>query len=424
VQHKWQIPEALDFLFEPARYKVAYGGRGGSKSWGFARALLIQGWMSPLRILCAREFQSSIADSVHRLLADQVAIMGLEDFYQIKQQAIVGINGTEFGFDGLRHNVNKIKSYEGVDRVWIEEANTVSRSSWEVLIPTIRKAGSEIWVSFNPELSTDETYQRFVVKPPPGAVVHKLTWRDNPWFNEVMRQEMETLKARDEDAYLTIWEGNCRVTLDGAIYANELRQATADGRITRVPLDMRTPVHTFWDLGFSDCTSIWFAQKVGFEYHLIDFYQNRLQLLQHYLKVLQDKGYVYGVHHLPHDAEHDSLGAPSIKRQMEDAQHKIKIISRIPKVQMGINATRALWNRIWIDEVKCAEGLQDLRHYRYDVNDDGQWSKEPKHDQHSHAADALRTLGESIGVPDQKQPDHKVEIVNYSRGDEAAMWMG
>jgi len=136
----------------------------------------------------------------------------------------------------------------------VEEAKNVSRNSWAVLIPTIRKAGSEIWVSFNPELETDETYQRFIRNPPPGAIVRKLTYRDNPWLSDVSRAEIEHLKATKPDDYLNVYEGHCRVTLDGAIYADELRAATQDGRITRVPYDESIPVQTFWDLGWADCT--------------------------------------------------------------------------------------------------------------------------------------------------------------------------
>jgi phage terminase large subunit len=419
-----QLPKRLEFLLQSHRYKVAYGGRGGAKSWACARALLFQGWRSPLRILCAREFQSSIKDSVHKLLADQVYALGLEDFYEITLNSIKGANGTEFSFEGLRHNVNKIKSYEGVDRCWVEEAQTVSKSSWETLIPTIRKASSEIWVTFNPELDSDETYERFVLNPPPHTFVAKVNWSDNPWFPDVLREEMETLKNRDPDAYLNIWEGHCRVTLDGAIYATELREATDEGRITRVAYDHRVPVHTFWDLGFSDCTSIWFAQKVGFDYHIIDFYQNRLQKLSHYLEKIQNRGYVYAEHYLPHDADHETLAAPSISKQMKDVGHKVVTVQRIPDKKLGINATKSLFNRLWFDEQHCKDGLQALRHYRYDINEHGQWAKEPLHDDNSHAADALRTLGECIGLPRKQVAKPEVRVLAYSKGDEGVAWMG
>lgn len=393
-----EFPEELECLFQPSRYKILYGGRGAAKSWGVARALLVRGASNPLRVLCAREFQSSIRDSVHKLLSDQILALGLDQFYRIEQSSIFGPNGTEFSFEGIRHNTNKIKSYEGVDIAWVEEAQTTSKSSWETLIPTIRKEGSEIWVTFNPELDTDETYKRFVLKPPPGAIVKKLNWSDNPWFPEVLRAEKDLLKARDEDAYLNIWEGHCRVTLDGAIYAKELRLATEEGRICRVPYDETAPVHTFWDLGWSDCTSILFAQKVGFDFRIIDAYQSRLEKLPHYLKVLQDRGYVYGMDYMPHDADHESLGTKSIKKMTEAAGRKVTVMPRVEKKQHGINAVRSIFNRCWIDETKCADFLQAIRHYRYDIDEHGQWSRDPLHDENSHFADSLQTLGQSINT--------------------------
>lgn len=404
------LPKALSFLGSPSRYKVAYGGRGGAKSWGFARKLLVDGIDKPLRVLCAREFQNSIKDSVHKLLSDQIRSLGLESFYAIQEKSIKAKhNDTEFYFAGLRHNAENIRSYEGVDRVWVEEAKNVSKASWETLIPTVRKEGSEIWVSFNPELETDETYKRFVLNPPPSAIVRKVNWRDNPWFPKVLLEELETLKNRDEDAYLNVWEGHCRITLHGAIYAAELRQATLDKRITRVPYDESQPVYTAWDLGYADCTSIWFIQKVGFEYHLIDFYQNRLQKLAHYLKVLQDRGYVYGAHYLPHDADNEGLGADSIAKTMKGMGHKTVVVPRVQEKSLGLKAAREIFARCWFDEQKCSDGLQALRHYKYDVDEHGQWSKHPLHDENSHAADAFEQFARSIN----RRHDVKQAEVEY-----------
>ena len=154
-----QFPLKLQCLFSPeySRYRVLWGGRGSGKSWGAARALLIKGVQKPIRVLCAREFMSSMRDSVHKLLCDQIIELGLTDFYEITQSSIRAKNGTEFSFIGLKNNVANVKSYEGVDICWVEEAQTVSRLSWDVLIPTIRKEGSEIWITFNPLLETDDT---------------------------------------------------------------------------------------------------------------------------------------------------------------------------------------------------------------------------------------------------------------------------
>jgi Phage terminase large subunit len=223
-----EFPEKLQFLFKPSRYKVAHGGRGGAKSWGFARALLIQAASTPLRIMCAREFQNSIQESVHRLLAEQIHDLGLNDHYEVLQSVIRGKNGSEFVFAGLRTDPNKIKSAEGFDRCWVEEAEKVSAESWKILIPTIRKHGSEIWVSLNPHLMTDATYQQFVVNPPPDAVVVQVNWRDNPWFPEVLDKERRHMQETDPEAYRHVWEGHCLEVGDNQLIGMEEAYRAAD----------------------------------------------------------------------------------------------------------------------------------------------------------------------------------------------------
>ena len=412
-----KFPAKLQCLFQPNRYKVLYGGRGGAKSWGAARALLILGAVKPLRVLCAREIQRSIKDSVHKLLSDQVAELGLTAHYSVLQDEIRGKNGTEFTFSGLRHNVDSIKSKEGIDIVWVEEANLVSASSWEKLIPTIRKEDSEIWITFNPELETDETYQRFVLNPPEGATVVKLTHADNPWFPDVLRKEMAALQARDPDAYLTVWEGNCRQTLEGAIYAREIRETTAANRIIRVPYDSAHPVYTFWDMGRADMTAIWFVQTIGFEHRLIDYYENTGYALDHYLKELQSRKYVYGIDWFPHDADSKLLGhEKTIKQQAEAIGRSVQIVPNIG-VANGINAARTVFSRCWFDERSCADGLQALRHYQYKVDvNTGQRSKEPLHNWASHGADAFRYFAVAITEPEAKRVERRRRY--------AGSWMG
>lgn len=201
------FPRKFQPLFKPARYKVAYGGRGSAKSWNIARALLTMAHNRPIRVLCGRELQTSIKDSVHRLLCDQIEIMGLGGHFSTINNEVRGINGSLFIFEGLRHNINKIKSLEGIDYAWIEEAEKVSEESWEVLVPTIRKENSEIWISFNPAQETDPTYQRFIINTPPDTILIHVSWRDNPWFPEVLRKEKDYLASVDPDAYAHVWEG-------------------------------------------------------------------------------------------------------------------------------------------------------------------------------------------------------------------------
>ena len=410
---KAEFPVKLEGLFKKSRYKVAYGGRGGAKSWGIARALLILGAKSPLRILCAREFMTSMRDSVHKLLCDQIEALNLFGFYEITQASIKGKNGTEFAFAGLKNNISNIKSFEGVDIAWVEEAQTVSRLSWNVLIPTIRKESSEIWVSFNPELETDETYQRFVAIPPADCITMKVNWSDNPWFPETLKLEKDALKVRDEEAYNQVWEGLCRQTVDGAIFAKEMQQAEKEGRICRVPYDATKPVHAVFDLGWSDSTAIWFLQFVGMETRLIRYIEDSQKTISYYLATMQTFGYVYDTIWLPHDAENKTLAAAG--RTIDDivraAGFKTRIMPRVPVLD-SINAARTIFPTCYFDREHTADGLACLRHYRYEVDPDtGQFSRNPLHDHYSHGADAFRYIALMIKEPVKPKKSAQIATV-------------
>jgi len=412
-----EFPEKLSILFDSARYKVLYGGRGGAKSWGIARALLIIGAKKPTRILCAREFQTSIRDSVHKLLSDQIIAMGLTQFYEITQNAIRGSNGTEFSFVGLKNNVSNIKSYEGCDICWVEEAQTTSKLSWNVLIPTIRKEGSEIWISFNPELETDETYQRFIVNTPENCIVQRINWSDNPWFPETLRLEKDALFVRDREAYNTVWEGVCRQTVDGAIFAKEMMQAEFEQRITRVPYDPVKPVLAVFDIGWADATAVWFVQFIGMETRLIRYYETTQTTISQILAKMQTFGYVYDTLYLPHDAQNKTLAANgrSIEEIVRAAGYNVRIIDRTP-IADSINAARTIFPKCYFDRENTHEGLQCLRHYRYDVNPEtGNFSQKPLHDNYSHGADAFRYIGLMINEPKQI----KKKQINY----QVSSWM-
>jgi phage terminase large subunit len=220
---KFKVPTAYRELYFPHRYKVFYGGRAAAKSTEFGRALVIKGRAKKIRVLCAREIQRSISDSVHRLLCDQIEKLGFSEFYTITQNSIKGKNGTEFIFKGLHANTQEIKSTEDIDICWVEEAQSVSEESWQILIPTIRNEGSEIWVSFNPNEEDDPTYQRFVVNPPYDAYVRKVNFNENPYFPDVLRKEMEWLKAKDYQAYLHVWCGECRKHSDTLVFDGYFR---------------------------------------------------------------------------------------------------------------------------------------------------------------------------------------------------------
>lgn len=210
-------------LFQPKRYKTFHGGRGGAKSWAAARALVIMAASKKLRILCTREVQNSIKDSVHKLLKDQIEMLGLNPWFRITNESITSASGSEFLFKGLRFDPLGIKSTEGVDICWVEEAQSVSSDSWAILIPTIRKEGSEIWVTFNPGEESDPTYQRFIVTPPDDSITVEVNYYDNPYLPETLRKEMEYCKRIDYEAYEHIWLGKPKSISDSVIFRNRYR---------------------------------------------------------------------------------------------------------------------------------------------------------------------------------------------------------
>lgn len=214
-------PSAFRGLDYQRRYKVLWGGRGAAKSWSIARYLLKRSMMRKERIGCFRELQASIRDSVHQVLRDQIFMLGLLPYFKITDESIIcRRTGSQFLFKGLRHNVVEIKSTEGITIAWVEEAQLVSKESWEILIPTIRVEGSEIIISLNPIAEEDPTYQRFIVKRMPNAWVEKVSWRDNPFFTKTQNEERLWLLNNDPDAYDHVWEGECQKLSDDVIFRN------------------------------------------------------------------------------------------------------------------------------------------------------------------------------------------------------------
>lgn len=222
IQPQISYPEVFQDLFKPSEYKVFLGGRCGAKSWSFAMALICHyGILSPLRILCAREIQDSIDDSVKKILDDTIARYNLESFYTSTKKEIRGANGTSFIFAGLRDNISKFKSKEAIDICWIEEADSISQDSLDTLIPTIRKDGSEIWFSFNPRNESDPIYKMFVKNTPPeDSIVRKVSYKDNPFFSEKSRKQMEWDRKHDLDKYNHVWLGKLLKQSQALIFKN------------------------------------------------------------------------------------------------------------------------------------------------------------------------------------------------------------
>lgn len=389
-----EIPEAFEGLFEPWRYKVFYGGRGGAKSQTFAIVLLLLGRQKPIRVLCAREVQKSIKDSVKLLLDDEIDRLGLRDFYESTQVEIRGKNGTLFLFSGLQ-NPENLKSLKGITHCWLEEAETLSERSLDIIGPTIREEGSEIWISFNPDRINAPIWQRFIVNQPPDALVRKVGWQDNPWFPEVLEKERLACLNLSAEKYDWIWNGNPREMTEGSYYGKYLMKAREEGRITTVGVEPALLVNTAWDLGVGDATAIWFFQylpvgSVG-EWRFIDYYEASGEGLPHYAEVLAKKGYNYGQHIGPHDIAVREWG--SGKSRIETAAKlgvQFRTARNLPVLD-GIDAVRSILGACWFDKDKCADGLKALFAYQKERDDvHNCWKRTPLHDWTSHGADAFR----------------------------------
>jgi phage terminase large subunit len=459
-----QFPEALKILFRAMRYKVARGGRGSGKSWGFARALLILGARYKLRILCAREVQESIKQSVHKLLKDQIKVLGLSSRYQVLATEIRGINGTEFAFCGLSGlTVDSVKSYEGYDICWVEEAQTISSNSWEILIPTIRKGdddavptltiddikdNSEIWISFNPDMETDPTYEKFITNPPDDILSVIMNWRDNPWFNEIMNKERLHCKATTPDDYENIWEGKCRPAVKGAIYFKEVKAAQDEGRICNIPYDPMLKVHVVLDLGWGDSLTASLVQKHLSEIRIIkylEWHQTRLDVMSAELRNLNLN---WGLMWLPpSDGFNRTLtangkSAYDIMKNLgwDLAVRHTKKRTDIEVVELGIEDgirnVRLKFSQIYFDKKWAAakpnplppEGqtvltnrlLECLKRYRRKVNKETGVAGSPVHDEHTHGGDNLRYICANADkmTNEETKPKPKVYYPGYRVSDE------
>ena len=399
AERQADFPAKLAPLFKPRRYKVLHGGRGGAKSWGVARALLIQGGQRPLRVLCAREVQRSMKDSVHRLLTDQIKALGLEDFYDVLETEIRGLNGTLFIFTGLAtHTVDSIKSYESIDVCWVEEAHGVSKKSWDTLIPTIRKDGSEIWMTLNPDMDTDETYVRFVACSSDDTVVIEVNWRDNPWFPPVLEDERVKAQARDPEDYEHIWEGKPRRVAAGAIYRHEVEAVYRDKRVCPVPYDPLLPVHTVWDLGWNDAMTIGFVQRGVRDVRVIDYIEDSNRTLDWYVAQIEKRPWRWGTDYLPHDGRTRNFQTGKSTEELLRAMKRNVTVLEVTSVEEGIKAARLLWPVCYFDATKTARLLECLKRYRRAVNQNTNEPMGPLHDEFSHGADMYRYIGQAVNL--------------------------
>ena len=383
------------------RYRGSYGGRGSGKTRSFALMTAIKGYEWGMsgktgQILCGREFMNSLEDS--SLEEIKIAIRSIDwlnAYYEIGEKYIRSKDGrVNYTFVGLRRSLDAIKSKARIFLAWVDEAEGVSDLAWQKLIPTVREKDSEIWITWNPESKYSATHERFRVNAPDDSKIVQLNFRDNPWFPDVLEQERLEDKKKRPDVYEHVWEGGFLIFTEGSYYTEEMRRARNEKRIGVVAYERAKPVVTAWDLGVGDSTAIWFVQFIGTEIRLIDYFEGSGVGLDYYVKVLQDKGYVYDKHILPHDVQVRELGTGKSRIETLNSLGILNV-DVAPKLMIddGIQAVRSILDKCWFDEKKCERGIDCLVNYQREYDDNGQtWRQRPKHDWSSHGADAFRYL--------------------------------
>lgn len=381
---------------QSARYKAAWGGRGGAKSHDRAAHMVVE-LLRGERCVGVREVQRSIRESVKRLIEDKIDALGVRSSFEITRDEIRSESGGQMVFQGLQdHSAESIKSLEGITRCWIEESQTISERSLRILLPTIRAPGCELWFTWNPRYDHDPVDMLLRgPEPPAGAIVVKANYMDNPWFPDDLRADMERDKRIDVEVYEHVWLGGYQRIGEGAYFAEELARMRSEGRHCSFPIERDPPIFTGWDIGIDDVTAIWAGQQVGREFHIIDYHEDRNQAAKHYAQWCLDNGYT-GTALLPHDAGirekgtlqsyEDHLRASGLKDTW--------VLDRTQNLLGDIQHARTFLPRCWFrDSPAVNEGLKALGAYRVEMDEKLRTPKpRPVHDWSSHCADSFRAL--------------------------------
>ena len=394
-----QIPEQYKELFQPSkkwRHIVYKGGRSSGKSTQIAISRLVKGSHTKLRGLCTREIQNSIQESVYKLLCDQIDKMGLNDWQKFNDRLVNRRTGSEIFFKGLHNNIQSIKSIEGIDWCWVEEAQSVSAESINTLIPTIRKEGSELIWSYNPLTEHDAVQELIVDKADERTYVRHINSDEvEQLLSPEIIAEREKMKVDNPDMYAHVWLGQPLTSKTGTVFGKQIAQAEIDGRIGSVPYDASAGTYTAIDLGIGDSTAIWWFQIIGQEIHFIDHYESSGEELGHYISIIKNKPYNYTTHYLPHDAKQRELqtGLTRVEFFENNGIHNIEVLrpTNFTLGQDDINMiARPKFSKVWIDRDKCARGLQCLRAYHYEYDEKNKLLKDkPEHDWSSHSSSAF-----------------------------------
>lgn len=414
------VADKLSPLLEPKRYKGAYGGRGGAKSHFFAEQVIARCYQSQTRVVCIREVQNSIKDSVKQLISDKLEKLGVSHLFEVVESELRGPHGSLIVFKGMQsYNAANIKSLEGYDIAWVEEAQTLSQHSLDLLRPTIRKPGSELWFSWNPRYKTDPVDQFFRKNPPEEAISVQVNWRDNPWFPEVLKKEMDHDFSIDPDKAEHIWNG-AYGSSQGAILARWVNQAERDGRINQeVSYDTAgAPVDISSDIGFRDTASWWYWQRCPGGYRLLaydaDSGFDADDWIPRIKGQLQKIGCKLGKVWLPHDAMAKTFQSKHTTIERFLAGFGAAHVSIVPqsKKHDQISAARDVIDRCEFHATRCEHGLDGLRAWEFEWNEDTNiFSREPLHNWASHPADAFAYGCQVMQMTKAEEPKPKSKYI-------------
>lgn len=410
------LPEYGELLWRTARHYALYGGRGGAKSHTVAKHLLITAAEKDRRIGCCREIQENIKDSVKLLLDDQIQFLGLQAYFESTDKEIRGLrNNSLFTFKGLWRNPAGIKSMEGFDDLWVEEANRARQRSIDVLIPTIRKETSRFIWTWNPDYEHDPVDRMFrgPKGAPPDSIVRRVGWEDNPWFPEVLRKAKDHDFETDPDKAEHVWGGDYIKAIEGAYFAKQLRAAREQGRFTTLAQDPNFQLKAYWDLGHSDATAVWVAQFVGERINVLDYCEGSGQPPSYYMNWLRSNGYEQALCVLPHDGASvhpDNPISMSYESQMKKAGFNTKVIRNQGKgaAMQRVDALRRLFPRIWFNEDPTRPGVRALGHYHEKRDEERNFGMGPEHDWSSHGSDAAGLMAIDYQAPQTKLEPEKL----------------
>lgn len=415
------VPEPFVELFQPSknwRHIAYWGGRSSGKSTTVAIALVAKATSTPLRILCTREFQASLNDSVYKLLADTIEKYKFPN-WTVGREYIRNSNGSEFIFAGVRNNVQSIKSMEGINICWGEEASTFSSESLDVLIPTIRKPGSFFIWTFNRLTEEDPIWEKICKNPDERTYVRKVNSDEiEKLLSPEIIFEREKMRKENPELFGHVYLGEPLTANTGSVYGRQLAMAREDGRIGKVPYDGSAPVYAALDLGVSDSTAICFFQTVGKEIHFIDYHESSGEDLAYYINVLANKPWEYRQIFLPHDAKARELQTGKTREEFfrEHGYNNVTILrpSSYKFGQDDINmVVRPKFSRCWFDEEKCKRLLECLRAYHFEYDSKNRLLKDkPCHDWSSHAADAF--MYSLIAETEQIEVQAKVQFRTFT----------